>query len=610
MKFSTVFYLIIFSLFINVATYGQVILQKNISLEVNNQRLDNVLEILSNKGNFYFSYNSSIIKKDSLVSFRASNKTVKEILSLMFNTTYEFKESGNYVIIRKAPIRMTLVTQKGVTEERIYSVSGYVYDEQSGAAINEASIYEKTILASAMSNEEGFFKIKLKSSKSGTAELTVSKEFYEDTTVKIQPRFDQQVSITMMPVEMPGSTEVITPEDYLTPDSLKVIPDTTVNANPPIATDSIKVQETGIGRFLLSGKQKIQSLNLKNFFATRPFQISVVPGLSTHGQLSSQVVNNFSLNIFGGYTAGTNGLELGGLFNIDKKEVKYFQAAGLFNSVGGEVKGLQLAGINNLVQDSVEGMQAAGINNFVTGKMSGFQVAGIYNHVSDSVKGVQVAGVGNFSKEKVSGVQIAGVSNISNREMNGVQIAGVINYAKKLRGVQIGLINIADTSAGYSIGLINVIIKGYHKLSFSFNEIQNFNAAFKTGNSKLYSILEAGLNVSDNNKVYSFGYGLGSELNLNKKKTFSINPELSCQYLYLGSWDYTNLLNRFNLNFNVKLGKYVSLFAGPSYSVYVTNQDFGFSGYRFPIPPSGYNTTKFSSTVTGWFGWNAGINFF
>ena len=610
MKFITVFNLIIFSSFLNTAINGQANLQKNVSLEVNNQRLDNVLEILSNKGDFYFSYNSSIIKKDSLVSFRASNKTVKEILSLLFNTTYEFRESGNYIIIRKAPIRMTLVTQKGVTEEKIYSVSGYVYDEQSGAAINEASIYEKTILASAMSNEEGFFKIKLKSSKSGTAELTVSKEFYEDTTVKIQPRFDQQVSITMMPVEMPGSNVVITPEDYLVPDSLKIITDTTQTANSLVLTDSIKVQQTGVGRFLISGKQKIQSLNLKNFFATRPFQVSVVPGLSTHGQLSSQVVNNFSLNIFGGYTAGTNGLEIGGLFNIDKKEVKYFQAAGLFNSVGGEVKGFQVAGINNLVQDSVEGMQAAGINNFVTGKMSGFQAAGIYNHVSDSVKGVQVAGVGNFSKEKVSGVQIAGVSNISNREMNGVQIAGVINYTKKLRGVQIGLINIADTSAGYSIGLINIIIKGYHKLSFSANEIQNFSAAFKTGNSKLYSILQAGLNASDSNKVYSFGYGLGSELSLNKKKTLSINPELSCQYLYLGSWDFTNLLNRFNLNLNVKLGKYVSLFAGPSYSVYVTNQDFGFSGYRFPIPPSDYNTTKFSSKVTGWFGWNAGINFF
>jgi hypothetical protein len=610
MKLSTVFNFIILFIFISSATYGQANLQKNISLDVNRQRLDNVLEILSNKGDFYFSYNSNIVKKDSLVSFRASNKTVKEILTQLFNNTYEFKESGNYIIIRKAPIRMTLVTQKGVTEEKIYSVSGFVYDEQSGAAINEASIYEKKMLASALTNEEGFFKIKLKSSKSSTAELTVSKEFYEDTTIKIQPRFDQQLSITMMPIELPGNTEVITPEDYLTPDSLQIIADTITAEQPPVITDSIKVQQTGVGRFLLSGKQKVQSLNLKNFFTTRPFQISLVPGVSTHGQLNSQVINNFSLNVFGGYTAGTNGFEIGGLFNIDQKDVKYFQAAGLFNSVGGAVTGFQAAGINNLVQDNVFGFQAAGINNFVTGKMHGFQAAGIYNHVSDSVKGMQVAGIGNFSKEKASGVQIAGVSNISNREMNGVQIAGVVNYAKKLKGLQIGLINIADTSAGYSIGLINIIIKGYHKLSFSANEVENVNAAFKTGNSKLYSILKAGLNLSDSNKVYSFGYGLGSELSLNKKKTLTINPELSCQYLYLGSWDYTNLLNRFELNFNVKLGKYVSIYGGPSYSVYVTDQDVAFSGYRFPVPPSHYNTTKFSNKVTGWFGWNAGINFF
>ena len=268
MKLGTVFNFIILFIFISSASYGQAILQKNISLDVNRQRLDNVLEILSNKGDFYFSYNSNIVKKDSLVSFRASNKTIKEILTQLFNNTYEFKESGNYIIIRKAPIRMTLVTQKGVTEEKIYSVSGFVYDEQSGAAINEASIYEKKMLASALTNEEGFFKIKLKSSKSSTTELTVSKEFYEDTTIKIQPRFDQQLSITMMPVEIPGNNVVIKPADYLTPDSVQVIIDTTAAEQLPVTTDSIKVQQTGVGRFLLSGKQKVQSLNLKNFLFT------------------------------------------------------------------------------------------------------------------------------------------------------------------------------------------------------------------------------------------------------------------------------------------------------------------------------------------------------
>jgi hypothetical protein len=594
---------------ISVSCFGQVLLSKNISLDVNRQRLDNVLEILSNKGDFYFSYNSKIVKKDSLVSLSVRNKTVRETLGMLFNNSYEFVESGNYVIIRKMPIRMTMVTNKATVEDKIYSVSGYVFDEQSGVAINEASVYEKKQLASALTNDAGYFKLKLKSSKTSTATLFISKEFYEDTSIVIEPRHTQEITVTMTPVEKEEDKVTVAPEDYLIPDSMKAVADTvSKTALPPV--DSAKVERTGMGMFLLSTKQKVQSLNLKDFFTTRPFQVSLTPGLGSHGKMSGQVVNNFSLNVLGGYTAGTNGMEIGGLFNIDKQEVKYFQAAGIFNVDGGKMKGFQVAGINNTVLDTSYGFQAAGINNLVKGKFAGFQVGGIYNHVADSVKGVQAAGVANFARRKLSGVQIAGVGNFSNKETGGVQIAGVFNYSKKLRGVQIGLINVADTSAGYSIGLINIIVKGYHKLSFSTNEIVNVNAAFKTGNSRLYSILQAGVNAGSSNRVYSFGYGLGSEINLNKMKTLSLNPELTSQYLYLGSWDYTNILNRIQLNFNVKLGKYVSFFAGPAFSVYISDQKAGLADYRFPIPPSGYHIISFGNNVTGWFGWNAGINIF
>ena len=549
---------------ISVSCAGQGLLSKSISLDVNRQRLDNVLEILSNKGDFYFSYNSKIVKKDSLITLSVRSKTVREILSLLFNNTYEFRESGNYVIIRKAPIRMTMITNKVAVEEKVYSVSGYVFDEQSGVAVSEASVYEKKQLASALTDDAGYFKLKLKSGKTSTATITISKEFYEDASIVIEPRHKQELTITMTPVEKEQDKVTIAPEDYLVPDSFKTRPvaDTvSENISPPI--HSSNVERTGMGKFLLSTKQKVQSLNLDHFFTTRPFQVSFVPGLGSHGKMSGQVVNNFSLNVLGGYTAGTNGMEIGGLFNIDKKEVKYLQAAGVFNVVGGEVHGFQVAGINNTVLDTTYGFQAAGINNLVKGKFAGFQVGGVYNHVSDSVK-----------------------------------------------GVQIGLINIADTSEGYSIGLINVVIRGYHKLSVSANEILNVNAAFKTGNTKLYSILYAGVNAGSNNRVYSFGYGLGSELNLNKKKTLSLNPELTSQYLYLGSWDYTNILNKLHLNLNVKLCKYVSLFAGPSFAVYISDQETSLASYRFPIPPSGYNKISFSDKVTGWFGWNAGINFF
>ncbi|MEO8403556.1 MAG: carboxypeptidase-like regulatory domain-containing protein [Chitinophagaceae bacterium] len=605
--------IILIGFFLTTAScsFGQNLLSRQITLDVNRQRLDNVLEILSNKGDFYFSYNSAIIKRDSLVTFSVRNKTVREILGMFFNDTYEFKESGNYIIIRKAPIRMTIVTKKGVTDERIYSVSGFVYDEQSGAAINEASIYEKRVLASALTDDKGFFRIRLKSSKASAAELTISKEFYEDTTVLIETRRNQEVTITMMPLEK-ESNIIVSPQDILHPDSMKlnIIVDSAYIKNNIAKRDTVKVERSGMGRFLLSTKQKVQSLNLKGFFTTRPFQASFLPGLGSHGRMSSQVVNNFSLNALGGYTAGTNGFEAGGLFNIDKKNVRYMQVAGLFNAVGGTMNGFQVAGINNSVLDSVNGFQVAGINNLVKGKFSGFQVAGIYNHVTDSVKGFQLGGIANFTRKKFSGLQVAGIFNFSNRETDGVQIAGIINYSKRLRGLQIGLINIADTSSGYSIGLINIILKGYHKLSLYSNDITMYNVAFKTGNSKLYSILQAGINSGIDSKIYTFGYGLGSEIPLNKRKNISLNPELTSQYIYLGSWKYTNILNRLTVNFNVKINKYVSLFAGPAYSVYMSDQDVAVVGYRFPVPSVGSKTQSFSNRVSGWIGWNAGINIF
>jgi len=607
--------LLLIVLFSAVDVTAQNLLSRNIPLEVNRQRLDKVLEILSNKGNFYFSYSSSIVKKDSIISINTNNKTLKEVLEQIFSSGYEFIESGNYIIIRKAPIRLTMVTNRAVQEERVYSVSGFVYDEQTGHAIREASVYEKRLLAATLTNQEGFFKLKLKSGRKSTAELTLSKEFYADTSVVIEPRHSQQLTITMLPLENEAERTIITPEDYEVAEAavppLEVKEKDTIVAAPVAAiTDSAQVERTGMGRFLLSAKQKIQSINLKKFFTTRPFQASLVPGLGSHGKMSGQVVNNFSLNVLGGYTAGTNGIEIGGWFNIDKKDVKYAQFAGWFNVVGGQMKGIQVAGINNTVLDTVKAMQAAGVGNFVKGRFNGFQVGGVYNHVADSVKGVQAAGVANFARKKLSGVQIAGVANISNKETRGAQIAGVLNYSKRLKGLQIGLINIADTSDGYSIGLINVILKGYHKLSFSTHELMDVNVAFKTGNSKLYSILEAAIQSNSDEKIYSFGYGLGREMPLNKKKSVTFNPELHSQYLYLGSWDYTNILNRLHLNLNIKLGKFISIFAGPAVSVYMSDQKTGFKGYHFPGPPGGYKHFTISDKVTGWFGWNAGINFF
>src|SRR5690606_15286423 len=164
------------------------------------------------------------------------------------------------------------------------------------------------------------------------------------------------------------------------------------------------------------------------------------------------------------------------------------------NVVGGHMNGLQVAGLSNTVLDSVRGLQVGGINNFSRDKVSGMQIGGIYNHSGETLSGVQLGGVANYTNRETNGAQIAGIGNISREEVNGIQVAGIFNYTKRLRGVQTGLINISDSSECYSIGLIIIVFTGYHRLSLSTYEVIGLNAAFKSGNSKLYSIFLGGYN--------------------------------------------------------------------------------------------------------------------
>lgn len=621
---------------------AQSILNRPVSLEVYRQQLSSVLEILSNKANFYFSYNSNIIRTDSLVTLTVYNKTVKQVLDILFTEGYEYKQSGNYIIIRRVPIKLNVVTDRTASDEKYYMVTGYIRDDQTGETISNASIYEKSQLASSISDGEGYFRLKLKS-RYEKAAITISREFYSDTTFIIEPRYNQQLSLAIMPIGFSGTNITIAPYGMKPPDSIVIAvrkADSTNWLYTYRKTDSAMVEKTAMGTWLLSTWQKMQTINLSKFFVNRPYQLSLLPGISTNGPLNSQVVNNISVNIWGGYSAGVNGVELAGWFNINKKNVRYFQAAGWFNIVGGNVWGAQLAGISNTVFDSVQGVQAAGIVNFVKRSFTGLQMSGIYNHVGRSMHGwqlageanftrgattgaqisgiynhtggtmhgAQLAGIANFSNGNATGAQIAGMINVSRREMKGVQMAGLINYAKKLSGVQIGLLNIADTSDGYSIGLINIILKGYHKLSFYTTETLPLNAAFKTGSHKLYSILLGGVDPKKDAKIYSFGYGLGKEINFSKR--WGLNTEITTQQLYLGTWDYLNLLSKATIQVNLKIGKYFSFFAGPAYNIYYSSQTTAVSGYRFEVPYTSAHTTRISDKTKGWFGWNIGVNLF
>lgn len=536
-------------------------LTKLVSLDVKEEKLNYVLDEISQLGGFYFSYSSTVIPKDSVISISVKERSIEEVLNILLKGDYEYREAQNYIILRLAPNRLQLISEDHQENGKIQTITGYVLDDLTGEKLPNASIYEKSLLLSTLTDEKGYFKLKVKNPVSSLS-ITVSKEYYRDTTV---------VLLASVWINQRNKSK----QDY--------------GYRP--GNDLQKVERTAMGRFFVSSKQKLQSLNLGSFFANTPFQTSITPGLSTHGSLSGQVINKFSVNVLGGYTSGVEGMELGGGFNINKRDVNYMQAAGLFNLVGGSVKGIQLAGTVNSVLDSVKG----------------FQVAGLYNSVEGSIQGVQMAGILNTIKGKVSGVQIAGIGNIS-PETKGIQIAGLFNYSRNLKGVQLGFINIADTSSGASIGVLNFIRGGYKKLLISNNELTNINLAYKMGNAAFYTAIMGGINVFPDQKALIFGIGFGHDFVL--KDHLLLSSELSSQNVYLGSWKELSNLYRAKALINIAFSERLGMFIGPAFNLFVNEQIIPVKGYKNNFPFANYSGKQFTSTTNGWLGWEVGVTLF
>ena len=507
--------------------WSQSLLSKPISISVKQKRLADVLTEISKKGSFYFSYNGKLLPKDSLVNIEANERPVGEILDQLFNGRYELEERNNYMIITATLQRLALINQDLTAEENFYSVSGIVIDERTGERLMNASVYEKHLLAATLTDDHGYFRLKFRADDADQISLTASKLLYKDTTVNF-----------LHPVKVSSRANNAAYQNF--------------------NDKGNRVENTGFGRLFISARQKIQSMNIPYFFASRPFQVSLTPGLSSHGMFSPQVVNKFSLNLLGGYTAGVNGVEIGGLFNINKQDSRYVQAAGIFNLVGGNVHGLQLAGVHNFAIDSVKGVQLSGFINKSTGQVSGLQLSTLHN------------------------------------------------TAHKLKGVQIGVVNEVDTSYGASIGLINIVGNGFYKVSLTANDLMNTNVSLKTGTHAFYSNLLTGANISADKKMYAFGLGIGHDMMFSDR--FYASTEVDYQFAYTGSWD--DRWERAKLLLNFQLTKNISIIAGPTYNHYNHSGSFHAEGYEnvtnipdYPnyVPGSNGHQTK------NWLGWEAGL---
>ncbi len=564
------------------------VLERKINIDFENRRTADVLDSIEQLSGCRFSFNSSLVDENKLITIHLHYKTVREALDKIFKGSLQYKGKGDYIILTKAPAQPKVI-------------SGYV-ENNKGEKVAGASVYDASTMASATTNEYGYYEMKIK--RSNPVALSVSKSNYADTVIKLLP-------------STPTLQSIVIEEKR----------DTSIRHMLRTVKDSVSSKLNAAGEWTV--EQFTRNPNVENISDSihREFQFSFVPFVGTNGRLSGNVTNDYSFNVIGGYNRGVKKAELAGMFNIDREDVGVVQFAGFSNIVGGSMTGAQFAGFNNINLKTSSGAQFAGfINvnsngykgaqfggfaNYTEGDLKGVSFAGFTNIVHGNVHGIVSSGFANLITGNVKGVQLSGFINLAADTLKGAQISGFMNVASIVKGAQIGVFNFADSLSGIPLGFISFVNHGYHKLELAYDELGYSNVSFRTGVHSFYNILTAGIQpkVINDTVDWTFGYGIGTSPKLANK--LYLNVDLSSQQIVHGNVaDQLNLLNKCYLGLDYQITKRISVTAGLVANGYITE-----TGARVAPgseDPHRFYTHPFNSNyrMESWFGWKAGIRFF
>ncbi|MFN3380666.1 MAG: STN and carboxypeptidase regulatory-like domain-containing protein [Runella zeae] len=618
-------------LLISASSWSQTsTLDKAISLKITNERLEEALKIIGERGGFNFSYNPKEFDINRRITLTASSKAVRQVLDEIFKGGAAYKERQGHIILQKVEVQ----TEK----PKDIIINGYIFDRETGERIAQASIFEKQTLISAVSNKSGYYRLKLPASLP-KPQLEVRKErYFGYSTAVTAPSLD--ISLLQMPLDsrlQPLSPQVkaatLPPSDTLkvkvplaSSSPMLVSVDTVFSPSKPKRQIIEDVEQTFVDAFA-SAKQAIHIKNVKDTLY-RPFQVSFLPFIGTNHVMSGNVINALSFNIIAGYSLGVTALEVGGVANAVRGNVHGAQIAGFANAVGNSVHGLQVSGFANAVLRNFEGLQISGFANATGGHHSGLQIAGFTNltgrtftnglqiagfanAVLGTTKGVQISGFSNLVLGNLYGSQISGFANIATKKVRGAQISSFFNYAHlHQQGVQLALFNYADSSGGVPIGLFSFVKRnGYRRLEISTDELNYANLTFKTGVNAFYNILTIGGNFGIANKpLYTFGYGIGSAIRLGRGWMTNIDLTANKIMEEVNRFDSVNgQFYRIALGLEKKLTPQLALFAAASLTGLTAQPGYlkvDLSRLYQPFPVASLqNGLEF----TNWLGFQAGI---
>jgi hypothetical protein len=386
-------------------------LDRNVTIDLTNESISSILSVIALQTGVKFAYSPTVIPAQQKASVHCTKKPVRVVLSLLFRDGINWKQKKDFIILTPRPIVRT-------REQKHVTISGYVYTA-GGEQLSMASVVSERTRLAAVTNQYGYFSLNVLPNQL-PLDVRIVKEHYPDTILHL------------------------TQENTLVNVSLPAVRDSN-RTDTSLLRKSLTYTEKFFGQFFVNNETRSTMRNLRDTLFTK-VQFSFIPYVSTNRLLAGNTINDVSINALAGYSQGVRVAEVGGLFNINRGDVQFFQAAGLCNLVSGNTSGAQLAGIANIDGGMGNGMRAAGLIN-IGHHMKGIQLAGWFNLNANVKEGLRH--INRLTEDSASGIQVAGLANMNSGYFKGIRLAGLYNIGYTVEGIQLG-------------GLFNTQIGSFH----------------------------------------------------------------------------------------------------------------------------------------------------
>jgi hypothetical protein len=176
------------------------LLDKEISIPKQNTSLYKALNVISQKADVLFIYDSQVVESDKRVKISANNQPLKQVLdNLLANPDLGYKVIGQHILIYKVrrDVDAETIIQPAFTEPDTLKnlvIRGYVSDNENKAAIPYATVGIPEGNTGTVTNADGYFMLKIPASFAGSS-LVVSHMGFMSQQIPIQLINEQQVDI-------------------------------------------------------------------------------------------------------------------------------------------------------------------------------------------------------------------------------------------------------------------------------------------------------------------------------------------------------------------------------------------------------------------------------